>query len=543
MFIYKNIVTKTASVALFAATMAMGSCSKYTELNPINTPSEDAAFSTASNIELAMQGVYEAAAVGTYGNLKSTARGYPFGAASIEQGEMRGEDMLNLATFYEITYVGSYNATTANNVNMWNGLYALVNQANVTIAGVRKAALSGIITQEQAESYEAESRFLRALAHHELVINFSRPYADGNGAQMGVPYREMAVTLQDSIDIAIKQGRGTVAEDYAKLLIDLDYAEAILPAKQAKGYSRATKGAAIALKTRIKQHMQDWPGVIAEGAKLGTDLIPAPVNGQPGLTGHFTSTIGGYTLTDDPETPFTNNDNNVESIFSIANGPIANGGTNGALPAMFGPSDQGARGLVVTSPILYNASFWVDGDLRRTELQVLQVAKDATYYFNYKYRDYVNRTDWAPIMRYAEVLLNVAEAYARGGNSAQALLLLNDVRNRSVPEAARFTTAPADMVQAILNERRIEFTGEGRRWSDIHRLALDPNYGPNGIPAKLLNAQLKKDGSDYTYLTPPTFTGAGVPAYEYANFRFVWPIPAEETAANPTLKAQQNPEY
>jgi hypothetical protein len=522
-----------AMMAVLAAGLSTSSCSKFTELEPINSPNETSAFLTASRIELAMQGVYEAAAVGTYNGDKAGARGYPFGAAAIEQDEMRGEDMLNIQQFYAITYEGTYNTTSANNVNLWANLYQLVNQANVVIEGVEGAITKGAVTAEEGTPYIAEARFLRALAHHELLLHFSYPYLESNGTKPGVPYREKAITSQESINESLTLGRGTVAEGYTKLLADLDFAEENLPAVHAKGLTRASKGAAIALKTRIKQHMGDWDGVIAEGKKLGTD----------GADTIFTSAIGGFKLTDSPEIPFTNSKSNSESIFSIANGPSANGGTNGALPSMFGPADQGARGLVATSPILYNASFWVAGDKRRTLLQVKQLKGDK-YTFNYKYRDYVNRTDYAPIIRYAEVLLNVAEAYARQGNAAQALALLNNVRDRSIPYAEKFTVAPADLVLAILNERRIEFAGEGRRWPDIHRLVKDPVYSTNGIPAKMKAGQLKLDGSDYNNVTPPTFpAGGGVPAIPYSDFRFLWPIPADEIAANPTLRDQQNDGY
>lgn len=530
--------SSTAMMALLAATMlASSSCSKFTELEPINSPSEVSAFQTASSIELAMLGVYESAAVGTYNGDKAGARGYPFGAAAIEQDEMRGEDMLNVDQFYAITYEGTYNTTSANNVNLWSNLYALVNQTNVMIEGVQGAAAKGVITAEAAAIYEGEARFLRALAHHELLLHFSYPYADGNGAKPGVPYREKAITSQSAITEGLAQGRGLVSEDYTKLLADLDYAETNLPPTRSGGssqISRATKGAAIALKTRIKLHMGDWNGVITESTKLGTAAKTDSV---------FKSPIGSYVLTVSPETPFKEFKSNTESIFSIANGPNANGGTNGALPSMFGPADQGARGLVATSPILYNAPFWVDGDLRRSLLQVKQLT-GPKYTFNYKYRDYVNKTDYAPIIRYAEVLLNAAEAYARLGNAPQALQLLNEVRDRSVPDAAHFTAAPADLVLAILQERRIEFTGEGRRWPDIHRLVLDPVYSTKGIPAKMKKGQMKLDGTDYNNVTPPTFPSAGgVPAYAYSDYRFLWPIPAEEIAANPTLREQQNEGY
>lgn len=526
--------TKVAMMALLAAgLLSTSSCTKFTELEPINTPSETSAFLTPSSIELAMQGVYEAAALGTYNGDKAATRGYPFGAAAIEQDEMRGEDMLNIAQFYAITYEGTYNTTSANNVNLWANLYQLVNQANVVIEGVEGAVTKGALSATEGAAYIGEARFLRALAHHELLIHFSYPYLESNGTKMGVPYREKAITSQEAINESLTLGRGTVAECYGKLLADLDFAEENLPAVHSKGLSRASKGAAIALKTRIKQHMGDWAGVITEGKKLGTE----------GLDTSFNSPIGGYKLLASPDGPFTSYKSNTESIFSIANGPSANGGTNGSLPSMFGPADQGARGLVATSPILYNASFWVAGDRRRILMQVKQL-KGEQYYFNYKFRDYVNKSDYAPIIRYAEVLLNVAEAYARQGNPAQALLLLNSVRNRSVPVSARFAAAPADLVLAILQERRVEFAGEGRRWPDIHRLVKDPVYTTNGIPAKMKGGQMKLDGTDYNNVTPPTFpAGGGVPAIPYSDFRFLWPIPADEIAANPTLRDQQNDGY
>ena len=50
-------------------------------------------------------------------------RGYPFGAANIEQGDMRGEDMVNVAAFFQVTYQGTYNSVAPNCVALWKGLY------------------------------------------------------------------------------------------------------------------------------------------------------------------------------------------------------------------------------------------------------------------------------------------------------------------------------------------------------------------------------------------------------------------------------------
>ena len=520
--IYKNKggINKIIFLAFLGLILFTASCKKTTELRPLDSLSDQTAFDDKASIELAMVGVYQQAAIGTYSG--GAGRGYPFGAASIEQAEMRAEDMVNLQGFYQITYQATYSTSSANNVNHYENLYNLINQANIVIDGVRKAGASGVISQASANSYEGEARFIRALAHHELVLNFSKPYADGNGSKPGVPYRDIAISSTAAFDQASKIGRGTVADVYTKIIADLNFAETNLSASSTV-YSRATSGAAIALKTRVLLHKGDWAGVITEGAKLGT-----------GSGSAFTSPVNGYKLTDKPDGPFANFSSNTESIFSIANSAAANPDVNGALASMLLPASIGGRSLVSISPNLYNASFWLAGDLRKT---LLLVPEDGIYYTN-KYRDPVTKTDWSPIIRYAEVLLNVAEANARNGNGPQALALLNAVRNRSVPAANVYTSAPADLLGAILNERRVEFAAEGRRWPDVHRLSLDPVYGLNGIPAKLNPGQVTAAAfANGVQITPARLTIA------YTDFRFLWPFPLSEVNSNPLIKGQQNPGY
>jgi len=52
------------------------------------------------------------------------------------------------------------------------------------------------------------------------------------------------------------------------------------------------------------------------------------------------------------------------------------------------------------------------------------------YYLCDKYQNHTTREEYNPIIRYAEVLLNYAEAALRKGDSTLALELLNAVRNR-----------------------------------------------------------------------------------------------------------------
>ncbi|MCL7987966.1 RagB/SusD family nutrient uptake outer membrane protein [Sphingobacterium sp. lm-10] len=536
-------ITKQSSVLLplIIAFSILSGCSQFIELQPLDNLSEEVAFDTPGNIELAINGVYRAATIGEFEG--GGGRGFPFGSASIQQGEMRGEDMINLQQSFTTTYEGAHSTVSVLNKNHWEQLYKMINEANVFIDGVRRAVENGVIVAEVALAYEGEARFLRALAHHELLLHFSRPFADDNGNKPGVPYRTVAITSNGAIDNNVTVGRGTVAAAYENILVDLDFAEINLPNTRAVvgvSISRATSGAAIALKTRIKLHQQDYSGVIAEANKLGAIG-----------TSNFSSPIGAYTLSISPDEPFVNNGGNSESIFSFAMSGLANPGVTNSLSSTFGastanpdPGASGGRNQVSTSPILWNVSYWLEDDLRRTLLHFRQVNSDGGYrlVYNNKYRSFLIFSDWAPILRYAEVLLNASEAHARLGNNAQSLSLLNAVRDRSVPNGASFgTTAPEDLIQAVLNEQRIEFAGEGRRWPNIHRLALDATYGTNGIPAKIEFASLD-DQNSFDLAQPPNIS-RNIVALPYNSNLFLWPIPESEVLSNPTLAAEQNPGY
>ncbi|MGB5005756.1 MAG: RagB/SusD family nutrient uptake outer membrane protein, partial [Ferruginibacter sp.] len=185
-------MNKLISGSFIAAFLLLlnASCKKVLDIGPYNSLTDVTSFTTPDRIESAVNGVYDAAQSGFYAG--GVVRGFPFGAASIEQGDMRGEDMLTFVTFYQITYEATYNPTTANNVYMFETLYSLINKANLTIEGVAGAVSKGIISNALGNVYIGECRLLRAMAHHELLLHFARPYRDGNGSQLGVIYRDFA---------------------------------------------------------------------------------------------------------------------------------------------------------------------------------------------------------------------------------------------------------------------------------------------------------------------------------------------------------------
>ncbi len=549
--ISKNNLLRILTVILV---FSVSSCSdkEILDLQPATSLSDKSAFATPSTVELTVVGVYDAAQSGFY---PGGPRGYPFGAAHVQQGDNRGEDVISVAGFYGLTYDGAYDPITANNDFMWQTLYNLINKANVVLDGLNKATPSGSFTQALIDQYKGEMYFLRALAHHELLKHFARPYSDNPTAPRGgVVNRTTPIADGAAASLAGQLGRNTVKEGYDLIIADLDLAEANLPATRASTalrITRATKAAAVALKTRVYLHQGDWAKVIQEGNKLVVGSS-APFAPQPAF--------GSYSLTSSPMGPFTaaSSKGNTESVFSIENNDVDNADINGALPTMYNVSKApvNGRGIVCISPILWNQPWFIDNDLRKSATMVdddLPTSAGRGGKFTRKYSDAVARTDNAPVIRYAEVLLNLAEAIQRGAGApdARALALLNAVRNRAVTTVAdqftigNFATSAA-LVTAILRERRIEFVCEGLRWGDIHRLAQDATFGPGGgigIPLKINRTIANFSGFYRTAATPtpPAFTTQA--AIPYSDRRFIWPIPASETNVNPVLAGQQNPGY
>lgn len=501
---------KSGFVAL--ALIGMASCD-VTDLQPANIIPDDEAFANASRVNATVLGIYEAAQRGFY--LGVVQRGYPFGAASTQQGDMRGEDMYNDQLFYEITYVNGFNPTTANNNGQWISLYRMINRANIVIDNLDPALAEGAISQEERDRFRGEALFLRALAHHELVVFFARPYSD-DPSTMGIPYRTFAINDVSLVEAGEAVGRTTVQEDYQQLLADLNEAEALLP-EEGNAF-RARKAAATGLKARVKLHMEDWQGVIDEHAKLSE-----------------------FAITPNPITPFRGG-NSSDNIFSFENTAESNAGVNGALPNMYGNPNLGARGLVKISPLIWRADFWHPEDLRRSQNgNAGMVSSSPLGIFTNKYIDNTTFSDPTVIIRFAEVVLSAAEAHARLGNTGEAVDLLNQVRDRALPASVPSFTAgsfaSADgLIDTIVLERRIEFLAEGRRYPDIHRLSGEGRM--NGIPAKAQSRQINSIEFYTTDRQIPTDH-----ALEYSSNLFIWPIPLDELLINTSSPIPQNPGY
>jgi hypothetical protein len=236
-----------------------------------------------------------------------------------------------------------------------------------------------------------------------------------------------------------------------------------------------------------------------------------------------------------------------------------------AFPAANGrPITDPVSGYVVSNPyvnrdprlgwtVFFNGSRWLgravetfNGGLDRPA--GIQTQTRTGYYMRKFMADlsnataYSNQTHNFPIFRYAEILLNYAEALNETGNTTEAFNQLKAIRLRAgIPLG---TTAgfqhglPVNMTQAemrnvIRNERRIELAFEEHRFWDIRRWKIAEtvvNREVSGIRATQAGAGV------FTYAVEPVDR-----LYFNPQKHYFYPIPFAEISANPNLV--QNPGY
>ncbi|HRH99578.1 MAG TPA: RagB/SusD family nutrient uptake outer membrane protein [Saprospiraceae bacterium] len=374
--------------------------------------------------------------------------------------------------------------------NLWTSAYAAINSANILI---EKLSSSSVVSDSLKKLYIGEAKFVRALCYLNLVQTYAKPFNLDSSA-LGVPLRLKAISSKGNNDLA----RSSVGDVYLQIIEDLNDAEKSLPVGYTTAYlntSRAHQSTAIALKTRVYLNMNRFQDVVTEAAKMVSSAAPF----------HYINGSVSHQLESNFANLFTGSYTGAESILSIV---FANTTTE-TPPSQFALSFN-----YITQPILFLAKEGIGHDSlmkdlsdARSNMIGLSPAKHRILrkfaISTAPFRDYV------PVIRYAEVLLNYAEAAAQIGQLSQAQDLLKAVRKRSKPgsdfEDAEINTKEA-LVKTILKERRIEFLGEGLRLQDIQRQVLP---------------LAKKTGS----------IGTAPEVLPTAN-NYIWPIPSDELAAN-----------
>ncbi|MDD3907813.1 MAG: RagB/SusD family nutrient uptake outer membrane protein [Bacteroidales bacterium] len=137
-------------------------------------------------------------------------------------------------------------------------------------------------------------------------------------------------------------------------------------------------------------------------------------------------------------------------------------------------------------------------------------------------------TAWSEV-RYAEVLLNQAEALNEAGKSGEALAPLNKVRQRAkLPNVTE--TNQSNLRQIIREERKIELAFEGQRYWDLRRwrIALDV------LGKKRMHGMKITKNTDNTFNYEIVDCDGKDRFFEERYYQF--PIPLNEIQNNPLCK-------
>lgn len=480
----------------------------------------------------------------------------------------------------------------------WQTLYNGIFRANLLLQNVDKVDMS----DDLKAIYKGEARFMRAL-HYFYLLDF---YG-------GVPlYDETTIVSNEFMEM--KNPRSSEEETRQFILDDLDAAVSVLPVKwESSEYGRATRGAAVALRGKVKLYAKDY-----EGAKNDFEEIVKDPDGR----GY------GYKLNDSYPDLFTiTADQCAEMIFSIQciNGvnseyglayPLRmgtratyGGGWNNCMPTdiladMYENRDGSkfswedyfpgiTSGTIeeqrkkqdelfkaeLTEDSKHVARYPVNKDKirqayenRDPRLEQTLITPYSSYlgcanlipklveyvlavntneingflraslgHYNYYWRKFVPEGDMDgmldnrscspvdfPLIRYADVLLMLAECYNELQRQDDAVEMINLVRQRPSTNMPALNSgqpwleahSKEEVFQRIIQERAVELAGEGHRFSDLRRW---------GIAKEKLNFEYDDIRGNVRYTR--VFTDRD----------YLWPIPAVEIERNANLKGNQNP--
>ena len=355
--------------------------------------------------------------------------------------------------------------TEGNIKRWWNTLYEGVKRANVVIEQVPLIAMDATLSKR----YIAEASYLRALFYFDLVRAWG-----------GVPKVTSTIT-QPGLERASSDEIYQLIEQDLLLAIDGLSEQSEMPATD---LGRATRGAAKALLAKVYLFKKDF----TNAEKYALEVINS---GQYGLEPVFNNANS------------ESGEHGIESIYEIGAmrfENIENGGNGyGNVQGVRGTPN---RGWGFNRPSLDLMAAFETNDPRKeaTILFLGEVIDDVTIAGDGQTPDETkdangnvieiecyNQKVWTPgttvptqfghnrrILRYADVLLIVAEAMNENGKSAQALTYLNMVRARArggntaiLPDIS--DTNKDSLRDKILQERRVELALEGHRFWDLVR--------------------------------------------------------------------------
>lgn len=386
-------------------------------------------------------------------------------------------DLVQLATF-------SFGSSNPPLTSLWSSLYRMIFRANLVIAKCNEWNASTTGEKQKKLQFISEASFLKGWAELNLVMLWGRvPLRASYESSTGL---QMPRSSVDSVWKAVESDLMTAQQN-----LPVTYADADL--------GRATKGAATALLGKAYLYQKKY----SLAAQTLQPLTQAPYTYalDPSYDNLFSETSNLS-----PETIFNIGhqwiDWSVGNTWYVFGGQEYWGGktTNSDRSMEYGWNDW--RNVFVSDALVKAFKYKDESNNDYTDPRAAltfygdALSGGATQYcshcsigtqpypFNvsngYRWRKYENY-EYVPqmgnlndnintqLIRYADVLLMLAEADIQTGNPDAALPLINQVRARV--GAFQYTTLgnSTNAMQILMKERQLEMCGEQFRWFDLVR--------------------------------------------------------------------------
>ncbi len=354
--------------------------------------------------------------------------------------------------YYSFTYTHSPDQSNAG--YFWYVSYKIISGANTAIGLIKDLGdLSDDNKQLLGENY-----FLRAFCMFNLVRFYAKPYA------LSDPNSDLGIIIRTSTSEDGDKARATIQETYNAIISDLEIAESYMVASRGNEY--ASQSAAQALLSRVYLYMDNEDKAIEYANKV--------INSS----NYSLETVDTY-----PEY-FANAASHNETIWLVSFTAEDNRGKYGSIASMIYSDGNSGWGEEYASKSYREALSANMNDIRWSYIDTLY-NEDGTvatnngievyYITKFSFQDDDPNLSSPVMFRLSEMYLNLAEAYAKKDDDANALLNVNKIRENRGLEDDLIEEVPSGKtaLDVVLEEKRLEFAFEGHRLFDVFRNKRD----------------------------------------------------------------------
>lgn len=488
------MIKKYKLAAVLLLTLSASSCKDSLDLLPYDALTSDQVVNSVEGLT--------AATIGTYNYIKDSyyTRNYHM------LSEYASDNVsLSGATSDPLFYAYNYRHLDdqSNTEQIWRKGYQAIYGANVVIEkGVAGDNL-------QMKQLIGENYFLRGMLHFDLVRFFGRPYTDDNGESLGI-------VLKTNTDVNELSPRAKVKDIYALVVSDL--LKSIELMSSTKSNIFASKEVAMALLSRVYLYMGNYEGAHEYADKVIKSNRYALVN-SANLASYYTIAPGGDQKMQETIFAIKHDIKDDRIDDSIGSMYFTAGGTN-SYGEMY--ASQSYRKLLDKFPndlrhafVRPNYEKDKEGNIKLDGNGNPIVAKrngyPIYYVMKYSYQDNIETLSSPVILRLAEMYLTRAEAAVKLGRPDEAFADVNLIRERAGLKGQELFSPSnmmgyTDMLDVVLDERRLELSFEAQRKFDVFRnkRTMVRDYPGSHLPSGQITQEIPYTSPRVIYFIPRT---------------------------------------